>query len=163
MRIIYLFIFILFFSSIATGMELKGEAVFNVDSAREYLKEGQSDNIEINAPKFFADSSNVEKMVSSYDNGGNLIGITVQYKQESNKAYIYDINNRLIYVDRYDKSVNIYPHRGYRYNLEGKLILSSLTVSKDEQFRFSPEGKLIVHSIKNIIYDENGKIIGFGK
>ena len=143
--------------------ELQGGVSFNVDSARDYLQEAQTDSIEISGPYNFKNSTKVQKKVYSYNNNGDVIGITVQYKKDSDKAYIYGRDNNLIYVDKYDKSVDIYPHRGYRYNLEGKLILSSLTVSKTEQFRFSPEGKLIAHSINGVIYDENGNVIGTGK
>lgn len=141
---------------------LEGGVSYDVNSARGYVHEAQVDNIEVTGPTTFS-GSNTEKVVYSYNNAGNVIGITVQYINEPTKAYIYDKNGNLIYVDQYDRPVNIYPHRGYRYNLQGKLILTSLTVSKDELFRFSPDGKLLVHSIKGIIYDENGKVIGRGK
>jgi len=164
MKKLYLLLMLfIVFASCVGATELKGGVSFNTDSAREYLQDGQTDSVDISGPYSFQNSSNVQKMVYSYNNEGVVIGITVQYKNESDKAYIYGKNNNLMYVDKYDKSVNIYPHRGYRYNLDGKLILSSLTVSKKEQFRFSPDGKLIAHSINGVIYDENGKIIGTGK
>lgn len=143
--------------------ELKGGVSFDVNSARNYVQEGQSDSIEISGPSTFKNDNTVQKKVYSYNNSGNVVGITVQYKNEPNKAYIYGKNNNLIYIDKYDKSVDIYPHRGYRYNLDGKLILTSLTVSKNELFRFSPDGKLLAHSVNGIIYDENKNIIGRGK
>lgn len=158
-NIFYLLISFLVFVNFAFATELKGGVAFDVNSAREYLQEGQVNNTEIYGPYTFNDN-NVEKKVYSYNNSGNITGITVQYKGEKNKAYIYDKNNKLIYVDKYDKSVDLYPHRGYRYNLEGKLILTSLTVSKNELFRFSPQGELIAHSINGTIYDETGNIIG---
>lgn len=160
-RILCLLTFLLTFNSVA-AVELQGGVKYNVDSAREYLQEGQSDNAEI-AGHFQLEADNAEKVVYSYNNSGNVIGITVQYINEPKKAYIYNKNGSLIYMDKYDKSVNIFPHRGYRYDLDGKLILTTLTVSKKEQFRFSPDGKLIAHAINGIIYDENGKIIGHGK
>jgi len=141
---------------------LEGGVSFSVDSAREYVQEAQSDNIEINGP-FELQSDNTQKVVYSYNPRGEVIGITVQYINEPKKAYIYNKNGQLIYVDKYDKSVDKYPHRGYRYNLDGKLILTTLTVSTKEQYRFSPDGKLIAHAINGIIYDENGKIIGNAK
>ena len=163
MKKIYLLILFFILGSYVFAEPIQGGVSFDVDSAREYLQAEQSDTIDISGPYSFTSDSNVRKKVYSYDTNGVVIGITVQYKGESNKAYIYGKNNNLMYVDKYDKSVDIYPHRGYRYNLDGKLILSSLTVSKNEQFRFSPEGKLIAHSINGVIYDENGKIIGTGK
>lgn len=153
---------ILHFAFCVSAVELNGGVSFDVNSAREYIQSGQTDSIEISGPVVFSDN-NVQKKVYSYNNNGDVIGITVQYKGESNKAYIYGPNNKLIYIDKYDKPVNIYPHRGYRYNLDGKLILTSLTVSKNEMFRFSPNGNLIAHSVNGIIYDENRNIIGRGK
>lgn len=147
----------------ASATELNGGVSFNVNSAREYIQSGQANSIEISGPLVFTNGSNVQKKVYSYNNNGDIIGITVQYKGESNKAYIYGPTNKLIYIDKYDKPVNIYPHRGYRYNLDGKLILTSLTVSKNELFRFSPNGSLLAHSVNGIIYDENGNKIGSGK
>ena len=61
------------------------------------------------------------------------------------------------------RSVSQSRYRGYRYDLNGTLILTSLTVSKKELFRFTPEGQLLVHSINGIIYDENGRVIGRAK
>lgn len=157
-KIICLLIMILM-PNFAFSKMIEGGVKFDVDSAREYVQDGQQDNIEIVGHVNF-DNNNVSKMVYSYNNSHQIVGITVQYKGESNKAYIYGPDNRLKYVDKYDRDVNLYPHRGYRYNLAGELIDTSLTVSRTEKFRFSPEGKLIAHSINGIIYDENGKVIG---
>lgn len=162
-RLFLVIIFFSFFLNLSVFAEvIKGGVSFDVNSARQYVKQGQEDNIEVNAP-YFLQSSNTENVVYSYNPIGKVIGITVQYKGDITNAYIYDTKNRLIYVDKYDKPTYVYPHRGYRYNLDGKLILTSLTVSKNEMFRFDPDGNLIAHSINGIIYDENGKVIGSGK
>lgn len=145
------------------GVELQGGVSFDVNSAREYVQEKQVDNINISGPIIFDKNSETQKVVYSYNNNGDVIGITVQYKGEPKLAYIYNAQNQLIYVDKYDKPIDIYPHRGYRYNLKGELVLTSLTVSKKEMFRFDPKGKLIAYSLNGIIYDEKGKKIGTGK
>lgn len=146
----------------AYAIELQGGVTYTVDSARDYLEDGQPSGIRIPTDNYRLKADNVEKMVTSYNPSGDVIAVTVQYINEPTKAYIYK-NDYLIYVETYDKPVNTYPHRGYRYDLDGNLVLSSLTVSKNEMFRFSPDGKLIAHSVNNVIYDENGKIIGRGK
>lgn len=146
----------------AYGEVLEAGIKYDVAAAREYLKDGQVDSINISGPFEFV-AKNTKQVVYSYNNSGDVIGITVEYINEPNRAYIYGRNKQLLYVDKYDKPVNIYPHRGYRYNLDGKLILTSLTVSKKEQFRFSPEGNLIAHAINGIIYDENNNVIGKAK
>ncbi len=162
-KILISIIFCLFIScSFCFGEALEGKVSFDVSSAREYLQEGQQNYIEINAP-YFLKTDNTQRVIYSHNPLGKVIGITVQYKGDNTNAYIYDSKNRLIYVDKYDKPIHVYPHRGYRYNLDGKLILTSLTVSKNEMFRFDTEGNLIAHSINGVIYDENGKIIGSGK
>lgn len=162
-KVLTLFTCFLFASQSFVAAEvIKGGVAFDVNSAREYVQDGQDDNIEIQGP-YLLQTNNTENVVYSYNPLGKVIGITVQYKGDSTNAYIYDAKNRLIYVDKYDKPTHVYPHRGYRYNLDGKLILTSLTVSKNEMFRFDPEGNLIAHSINGVIYDENGKVIGSGK
>lgn len=162
MKRIILTLFLLVFSPLVYAKPLEGRVSYTVDSARAYVKEGQQDSINISGP-FEIQANSVKKAVRSYNNSGDVIGITVEYVNEPTKAYIYNKNGKLIYLDKYDRDVDIYPHRGYRYNLDGKLILTSLTVSQKEMFRFSPAGKLIAHSINGVIYDENGNVIGHGK
>ena len=145
----------------ATELQVGGVS-YDVNSARQYVQKGQRDNVEITGP-FQLKESNVEKVVYSYNNDGEVIASTVQYINDNQNAYIYDRNRTLVYVEKYDRPVHIYPHRGYRYRLDGTLDLTSLTVSKNECFRFSPDGKLIAHSLNGTIYDENGNIIGKAK
>ena len=144
------------------SMQLEGGVKYNVDSAREYVQERQLNNIQVTGP-FTLQAGNVERVVYSKNPLGEIIAMTVLYKGTPDKTYIYDKNKKLIYTENYDKPVNIYPHRGYRYDLDGKLVLTSLTVSKDEMFRFTPDGKLLAYSINGIIYDEKGNIIGKAK
>lgn len=141
---------------------LEGGVKYDVAAARAYLKDGQVDSISVTGP-FEIQEDNIERIVRSYNNSGELIGTTVQYIKDSKRAYIYGRNNRLIYMEKYDKPTNIYPHRGYRYDLNGNLNLSSLSVSKTEHFRFSPDGKLIAHDVNGITYDENNNVIGKAK
>lgn len=162
-KILYLLISFLVLSNFAYAIELQGGVKYSVDSARDYIQEGLPDNVNIPEKYYQLQSDNVEKIVYSYNNSHEIIGITVAYINEPAKAYIYNKNGTLIYMDKYDKPVNVYPHRGYRYDLNGKLILTSLTVNKNELFRFSPDGMLIAHSVYGIIYDDKGNIIGSGK
>lgn len=159
-KIIYLILFSVLFMNTVFALEIQGGVKYDVKSAREYLQEGEPDNVNISGPSHFSQNDETGKAVYSYDNEGNIIGITVQCKNDPTKSYIYGKDYALKYINQYDKPTTIYPHRGYRYDLNGKLILSSLIVSKDEQFRFDRDGNLIAHSIKNIIYDENGNVIG---
>lgn len=161
MRKIFYTIFILIaFSASAYAVQLEGGVKYNVDSAREYVQQNQVNNIAIQGHATFDENdSNIAKKVYSYNNSGDVVGVTVQYKNESNAAYIY-VNGKLKYVDKYDRNVDLYPHRGYRYNLAGELVLTSLTVSKSELFRFTPSGELLVHSINGVMYDESGNEIG---
>lgn len=156
------FLLLLTNCSFADEVQMGGVS-YDVNSARDYLDAGQPDSVDINAPREFSKDSSVQKVIYTYNNNHAVIGITVLYKNEPTKDYIYNKNNSLIYVDKYDKSTAIYPHRGYRYDMDGKLILKSLVVSPNEQFRFSPNGKLIAHSLNGIIYDEKGNVIGAAK
>lgn len=152
------------FSTTCFAVTLDGGVKYTTQSAREYVfTDIPQFKLDANTPYYFKRGNNIEKIIYSYDNYNNIIGITVQYKKELNKAYIYDKDKVLIYVDIYDKNTSLYPHRGYRYNMQGKLILTSLSVSKDEHFRFDYQGNLIAHSINNVVYDENGKQIGHSK
>lgn len=161
-KLIILVISLLFFGSAVYSETIQGGVKYTVDSARSYVQDGQEDNIDITGP-YFLQADNVDKIVYSRNPEGDVIGITVRYKGNPSQTYIYNAKNKLIYVEKYDKSTDIYPHRGYRYDLQGKLILTSLTVSKNEMFRFDPEGNLIAHSVNGVVYDENGNIIGSGK
>lgn len=159
-KIVYLFLSVLLITNSSLAAELKGGVSYDVKSARQYVQEGQVDTIDVSAHPFFNQDQSVAKVVYSYNNKGDIIAATVQYKSDPTMAYIYGRDNKLIYIDKYDRNVNLYPHRGYRYNLYGKLILKSLTVSENELFRFSPDGKLEVHSINGVMYNENGRVIG---
>ena len=159
--LLLLFSLIIFlFINSAYATELEGGVKYDVQSARSYVQEGIPNNIDMSAHPFFQHDQSVNKVVYSYNNEGDIIAATVQYRDEPSMAYIYGRNNRLIYIDKYDRPVHIYPHRGYRYNMSGQLELTSLTVSEDELFRFSPEGKLLVHSINGIMYNVKGRVIG---
>lgn len=161
MKKIILTIFAIFISTGVFAVTIDGGVKYDAQSAREYVfSDIPQFKLDANVPYFFKRGTNIEKMVYSYDNYNNIVGITVQYKNELNKAYIYDKNKNLIYIDIYDKNTNLYPHRGYRYNMQGKLILTSLSINKDEHFRFDYQGNLIAHSKNNIIYDEKGNQIG---
>lgn len=161
---IYILMFLLILTNYSFADEVQtGGVSFDVGSARDYLQKGQPDSIDIARLGDFSQDSSVQKVIYTYNNNHKVIGITVLYKGEPDMDYIYNKDNILIYVDKYDKPTNIYPHRGYRYDVNGKLILKSLVVSPNEQFRFAPGGKLIAHSKNGTIYDENGNIIGVAK
>ncbi len=160
--VFFIFIFLVLSLPVRAEKIITGGVSYNVDEAREYVFDDVQP-FKIDTKYVFERSDNVERIVYSYDNNHKIIAATVLYKSEMNKAYIYDENKKLIYVDIYDKNVNLFPHRGYRYNLKGKLVLTSLSVSKDEHFRFDAYGNLLAHSINGTIYDENGNVIGTAK
>lgn len=161
MKKLILLIICLMFVPACLAVTLDGGIKFNTDSAREYVfQDIPQFRLNANTPYYFKRGNNIEKIIYSYDNYNNIVGITVQYKNELNKAYIYNREKNLIYVDIYDKNTSLYPHRGYRYNMQGKLVLTSLSINKDEHFRFDYQGNLIAHSINGIIYDEKGNQIG---
>lgn len=147
----------------ASAVELQGGVKYSVDSAREYIQQGFPDGVNIAENYYKLRAKGVKASVTSYNKAGDVIGITVQYVNEPTMAYIYDEDKKLIFVDKYDKPTDVYPHRGYRYTAEGKLFLTSLTVSPNETFRFEPEGRLVAHSVDGVTYDENGNVIGLWK
>jgi len=153
---------LLFFAPYVSATALQGGVSFDVNSARQYVQDGQPNGVDIPDTRYEFQADNIEKIVTSYNNSGEAVGVTVQYINEPTKTYIYK-KGHLAYVEKYDKPINIYPHRGYRYNLDGKLVSTSLSATKNELFRFDSNGKLLVHSINGVIYDENGKVIGNGK
>lgn len=166
-KFLKLFLIVLFCSttikSVAFATMIEGGVKYDVDSAREYVQEGIPDNFTFTGHAYFKNSPYVQKAVYTYNNSGIVIGVTALYKGENDVAYIYGRDMSLRNVDKYDRSVFIYPHRGYRYDLNGNLVLTSLTVSKNELFRFTPSGQLLAHSVNGIIYDENGNMIGRAK
>lgn len=162
-KLFYLTLSFLIFTNCAFAVELQGGVKYSVDSARDYVQDGIPDGVEISDDYYKFQAKSADKVVYSYNNSNEVVGITVQYINEPMMSYIYGRDKTLLYVNKYDKSVNIYPHRGYRYDLNGKLDLTSLIVSPSEQFRFSPSGKLLAHSVNGVIYDENNAVIGHGK
>jgi len=52
-----------------------------------------------------------------------------------------------------------YPNKTYKYNLKGKLVSVSLSVSGDESFVFRPSGELMGHWKGKICYDKDGNVI----
>lgn len=161
-KIIYL-VLILALSNLSVYADsISGGVNYTVNSARQYVQSSQVNKIDpLKSHLVFQDQGNVEKITYSYIYEDQKMAKTVVYKGESTTAYIYDGTiNKLMYIDKYDKNINIYPHRGYRYNLEGKLVLTSLTIDNNEQYRFSPGGKLLAHSQNGTIYDEQGNVIG---
>lgn len=161
-KILYILLIFILTANVSFAEMIEGGVKYTVDSARDYVQEGQQNNIEVSGPYEFS-AKNTEKVVYSYNNEHEVIGITVQYINEPTKAYIYGRNRTLIFIDKYDKPTCIYPHRGYRYDMNGQLNLASLTVSKNETFRFSPNGKLIAHTLNGTTYDEDGNVIGTAK
>ena len=161
MKKFFLFLICITFANPIIAKPLEGGVKYDVKSARTYVQEGVPSSFKAQGHLFFNYQSNIEQIVYSNNKKGQTIGITVQYEGEPQTAYIYNEYKKLIYVDKYDKPVKIFPHRGYRYTLDGKLYLMSLSVSKTEHYRFSPDGKLIAHSKDGIIYDEKGNVIGF--
>lgn len=160
--IVLFFTFCIFHCS-AFAATLQGGVAFDVKSARDYVQDGIPDGVRVEQAYVFSNSDAVKKKVCSYNNIGEVIATTVTYKNEPDKAYIYGRSNQLIYVDQYDRNIDEYPHRGYRYDTNGQLTLTSLTVSANEMFRFDPNGKLLAHSVYGVIYDEQGNVIGHRK
>lgn len=162
-KILYLSLIIFAVSNMSVFADsISGGVNYNAKTARQYVQSNQVNEIApLKRHLVFLNGDNVEKVTFSYINPDLILARTVVYKGENTTAYIYDgTSNKLIYIDKYDKDINVYPHRGYRYNLQGKLVLTSLTIDNNEQYRFSPAGKLIAHSASGVIYDEQGNIIG---
>lgn len=164
MKKIILTVLCLLVSNICMAVTLDGGVKYTAKTAREYVfSDIPQFKLDANIPYYFKQGNNIFDYVYSYDNFNNPIAVTVVYKNELNKAYIYDKNKKLIYVDIYDKNTTIYPHRGYRYNMQGNLVLTSLSINKNEHFRFDANGNLLAHSINDVIYDENGNQIGHSR
>ena len=154
-------ILILFISTNCFATTIDGGVKYDVNSAREYVFSDMPQfKLNADTPYYIKRGPNIGHLIYSYDNNNNILATTVQYKNELNRAYIYNKEKNLIYIDIYDKNTSQYPHRGYRYNMQGKLILTSLSISKNEHYRFDYMGNLISYTKNKIIYDENGKQIG---
>ena len=78
-------------STVCYGELIQGEVDFDVPAARQYVFDDIPQfKLCTDMPYEFKRSNNVQKMIYSYDNFNRIIGITVQYKNEPDKAYIYD-------------------------------------------------------------------------
>ncbi|MFA7658768.1 MAG: hypothetical protein WCY19_04985 [Candidatus Gastranaerophilaceae bacterium] len=150
-------IFIVSQSVFAT--ELQGGISYTVDSAREYIQQGQVNDIGPQGHLYYDGNSYNADVIYGYNSNNVPIGFDVRFKDDLTISYTYGMDNRLRSIAKYDKPSDTYPHRGYIYNTGGKLIKTTLMVSKNNGFAFTPNGKLITHMVNGIGYLGNTNII----
>lgn len=144
----------------AFSQELQGGVTYDVNSARAYVQEGQEDTIFV-GNNFYFDGVNAKDVdvMYVYNSNGTPNSFNVRYKDDLKRSYCYGMNNKLIDVAKYDKDSTIYPHRVYTYAPDGKLINTSLMISKGNGFVFTPKGKLVVRIVDHTGYLGNTNII----
>ena len=150
---------ILIFSQIAFADELQGGITYDVNSARVYVQDGQVSDIGQQSNLYYSSNGSDADIRYGYKANNVPDGFVVRYKDDLTRAYIYGMDNKLKYVDKYDKSSDIFPHRGYKYAPSGKLVNTSLSISKGNSFVFTPKGKLIARFVDGIGYLGNTNIV----
>lgn len=150
---------ILLFTQSAFATELQGGISFDVNSARQYVQQGQIDDIGPQGHLYYDGNSSNADIIYTYSANNVPIGFNIQYKDDLTTSYVYGMDNRLRYIDKYDKPTNIYPHRGYRYTPDGKLYNTGLTISKYNGFIFKPNGKLRTRIVNGFCYLGNTNIL----
>lgn len=143
----------------AFSQELQGGVTYDVNSARAYVQDGQQSDIGQQSNLYYSSNGNDADIIYIYDTNGVPNAFVAQYKDDNRKAYFYGMNNKLQYVDKYDKPPEVYPHRAYRYTTKGKLATTALMTSKNNGFVFTPKGKLTVRLVDGVGYLGNSNII----
>ena len=152
----------------AFAFTLKAGISYTVESAR--VKAFNNTPLSINMDKYqnyFNDPYHIENIsaikIKKYKLKNRYLtyfsdkqyGVT--YKNNTKVGFYYDLNGKLC-----DISLLInkdYPIKIVKYDTDGKLISTSLAVSRNESFVFDLNKKLISHWIKNNCYNENGELV----
>lgn len=142
------------------SQELQCGVAYDVNSARSYVQEGQESDIGQQSNLYY-DGVNPKDVdiIYEYNSNGVPISFNVLYKDDLKRDYIYKMDNKLLYVNKYDKDVTIFPHRAYTYTPNGKLVHTSLIVSKGNCFVFLPNGKLLARVVNSVYYLGNTNIV----
>lgn len=146
-------------SQIAFADQLQGGVSYNESTAREYIQQGQINDIGPQGHLYYDGNSYNADVIYGYNSNNVPIGFEVRFKDDLTVSYTYGMDNRLKFVTKYDRPSDIFPHRGYEYNTSGKLIKTTLITSKNNGFAFTPKGKLIAHLVNGIGYLGNTNII----
>ncbi|MCL5459712.1 hypothetical protein M3M33_13840, partial [Loigolactobacillus coryniformis] len=86
----------LIFTNCAFAIQLEGGVKYSVDSARDYVQDGIPDGVEISDDYYQMQAKSADKVVYSYNNAGDVVGVTVQYVNEPTMSYIYGPDKRLM-------------------------------------------------------------------
>ena len=74
------------------------------------------------------------------------------------ETYYYTPDGTLKNIELYFLNQS-YPLRSAKYNIDGTLDSTTISISKDEQFVFDKNKKLLAHWIGKNCYDEHGQLI----
>ncbi len=165
----FLLIFLFcFFSIPAIALTLKGNVSYSIEQAKTEAFKGVAVHIDLsNYSDYFVDKNyvknirNIKKgkyktrkyLITSFSNGN----YGILYKKNRIRQYYYNSNGELIYIDF--NTSNSFPRKSVKYNIEGKLISSSLDISTKESYVFDSHKKLIAHWIGKNCYNEQGELI----
>ena len=76
----------------------------------------------------------------------------VQNHEDLYNVYYYDGNGVLTHIE-HKESLN-YPYKSKKYDVNGKIVNTTLRISKEETYIYSKDGNLLAHWLKNNAYDE---------
>jgi len=169
-----LIITLIFLLNFSYAKNLEGKIIYTEETARieafrdiarkipksmfkEHLKDRYfKENYANLKNKNFIISSYPQRNINPFYKFNKLVLYSVQYDDDINKKYYYNILGHLVKYEINDYCDN-YPYRAIAYSKKGEVINITLAVSENEAFIFDKNEKLLGHWFEEQFYDNNGK------
>ena len=103
--------------------------------------------------------ANLSSFFKSFKNQQILYMYAIQYKNNMNHAFYYDVLGRLQYVDYMSENYPNFPYYSVQYRSNGTIAGTIYFVSKDIQYTYNSDGDFKYLWYKSKMYDRKGKEI----
>ena len=103
--------------------------------------------------------ANLSSFFKKFKDRQILYMYAIQYKNNMNHAFYYDVLGRLQYVDYMSKNYPNYPYYSVQYRSNGTIAGTIYFVSKDVQYTYNSDGEFKYLWYKSKMYDRKGKEI----
>ena len=103
--------------------------------------------------------ANLSSFFKSFKNQQILYMYAIQYKNNMNHAFYYDVLGRLQYVDYMSENYPNFPYYSVQYRSNGTIAGTIYFVSKDIQYTYNSDGEFKYLWYKSKMYDRKGKEI----
>jgi len=96
-------------------------------------------------------------LLAGFYKGSILVAYGIQYKNDPQYIYYYNVLGKLIYLDILSNNYPNYPYYSKQYKTNGKCNAIFYYLSEDIQFSYTPKYEFIGLWQGEVMYDENGK------